>query len=188
MYAQGRRCRDVAMQADCVTSTASTLAVANLVPGSPNRFRYRTTREDNIRLADEIGAIRVNHLVMTGRVEKVNSGDWHMQANLHSTVVQQCVATLQHLTTNVRSRVTRTYVRDRSRLNCQPDHMIPEDDNLEQVDDEIDIYALAREVLVLELPSYPRSGNVRNIEIGIDATGQDRPLSGLAEIYRLLKD
>lgn len=181
------------MQAETVLTNSPVIPVSNLDPVGKNRFRYRTTNGENRKLAGEIGAVRVNSMLFEGRLAREDGGDWLLDAHLNAHVVQECVATLQHVATRVRTRVCRTFVRQLSRLSCRPDHKIPDDDSLELLGDGIDLYALARESLLLELPPYPRAGVDRDFVIGSGGEGLEEaedepPLSGLAEIYRLLKD
>ncbi|MCY4258691.1 MAG: DUF177 domain-containing protein [Rhodobacteraceae bacterium] len=171
------------------TFESHVVRVADLAGDRPNRFIFRATRNDDRKLAQEIGALRVMRTCLRGSLVKRAGGDWRLDAHLQARVVQQCITSLQHLTTVIRTPVQRTYVQDPAHMASGADNRIPEDDDLELLGDTIDFYALSREVLILELPLYPRSPDA---SVRLPGTGDDdpdeKPFAGLADFYRLLKE
>jgi len=170
---------------------SSRIPVTELAGGRSHAFVYRASREDGRQLAGEAGVLRVHGLRLQGHIVQHRNGDWHLDARLQARVVQQCISTLKHLTARINSTVQRTYVADARRMACRVDNRIPDDDSLELLGSMIDLFALAREALILELPLYPRASAATAGLADIDSGNTDletKPLAGLADFYRLLKE
>ena len=133
------------------------LLVAELSTEQPNPFCYFLPAEGRKRLAQEAGAVSMSKFSFSGEVAISDDGsDWHLSARLGATVVQQCVVSLADVKTRIDVDVLRKFVSDPANFAPGPDCEIPDDDSLEILATEIDLYAIARELLILELPAYPR--------------------------------
>ncbi len=188
--ARGEGEQDI-MAANGNSMAAARIVVAELAMDRTNTFGYRASGDDGRHLAGEVGALRVHGLSLQGHIVRRRNGDWRLEARLRARVVQQCISTLTHLTTRINSSVQRTYVADASRMACQADNRIPDDDSLEPLGAVIDLAELAREALILEMPLYPRAPSAcESPADGRDGHGVPgtRPLAGLADFYRLLKE
>ena len=166
----------------------SSLSITDLSLDNKNNFKLKPNSAQLHDLATEIGIIKVSKLIFIGTIEAQRNNDWKLAGQLRAIVVQECVATLNHVTTHIDINVFRTLIADARRLNPKPNHMIPDDDSLELLTDEIDIFAIARETLLLELPLYPHSAiNSYNYVEGHDIdNSSNRKLTKLAELHNIL--
>lgn len=147
------------------------------------------------RMADDLSVRSVRKLRFTGRLTAVGKYDWHLRARLGATVVQDCVVTLEPVTTRIDVDVARDYVADMPEPTVE-DFEIPEGDTPEPLPRTLDLMALASEALALALPDYPRA---QGVELGqavfaapgvAPMTDEDaKPLAGLAALRdKLAKD
>ena len=124
------------------------------------KFDIRLDSRDRRRLATDVGVSSLAKLRFTGEIKFSPPSDWLLDAKLGATAIQPCVLTLDPVRTRIESVVHRRFspVSDiQAPGSCVP---MPEDENLEPIPDEIDLRALIRESLVLELPLYPKRKGV----------------------------
>lgn len=166
------------------------LRVAELSNRRANRFR-RAPDEDTTRaLAETLGAEALRKLALTGEVKPVSNG-WRLEAHLGATAVQNCVVTLEPVSTRIERDVVRTYLPAQQLDSPEPgsETEVPEDDSVEPLGEVIDLDAVMLEALALALPDYPRK---EGVEIGqalyaedgvVPMTDEDaRPFAGLKEL------
>ena len=134
--------------------------IAKLSGIRTNKFDIRLNTEDRARLAEEAGVRLVAKLRFAGEIIAVPPGDWLLRAKLGATVVQPCVVTLNPVKTRMDSAVERRYspiYATPAPGSCVP---IPDNENLEPIKEEIDLWEIICESLVLVLPLYPRCPDV----------------------------
>lgn len=148
---RSRQGKQIAQQA-----SVDNLAVEDLETGGRNEFLFVPEIPARAQMAADAGFCKIKKLRLSGTVRDTGNGDWQLHGTLQASVVQQCVVTLNPVTSPVQAKLTRLYVTDASRLMPKSDFEIPEDENLELLRERIDLFELARETLLLELPQYPR--------------------------------
>ena len=132
------------------------LEIASLSEKSSNRFRYTPGKATLKQLATDISAVAIVKLEFNGDIRAVSTDEWRLQGHLGATVTQQCVVSLDKVKTRINVPVERRYLSDPERVYPAMDCAVPKDDSLELLTPEIDIFGLVREVMLLELPTYPR--------------------------------
>ncbi|MEL7253117.1 MAG: DUF177 domain-containing protein [Pseudomonadota bacterium] len=134
------------------------IKVSKLSPKAPFPFDLQPSDDDLAALQEELGLISLRKLRLVGQISASGATDWALTGKLGATVVQPCVVTLDPVTTRIDDAVRRLYVKkwpDEADLGEEVE--MPEDDSLEPLGDEIDIYGVLKEALALALPVYPRS-------------------------------
>lgn len=168
-------------------SKVRSLNVKDLSTTAPNGFRFRPGKSALAELAREIRANSVTNLAFRGEVRAASPDEWLLRGRLGATVRQQCVISLDNVTTRIDVAVERRFLADMDRVYPGLECPVPEDDTVEPLAHAIDLYGLAREVLLLELPTYPRNDDAVVPE-GVDPSplpgrdkGGSRPFAVLSE-------
>lgn len=163
------------------------LTVRDLSTTAANGFRFRPGKSVLAELAKEIRANTVSNLTFCGEVRAVSPDEWLLHGRLGATVRQQCVISLDDVTTRIDVAVERRFLADMDRVYPGLECPVPEDDTVEPLASTIDLYGLAREVLLLELPTYPRTDDAV-VPQGVDPSplpdrdnGNSRPFAVLSE-------
>ena len=170
----------------------SKLVVAGLSTTMVNRFRFLPNQQELKEIAGEIQAISLSGLVFRGKIRAASQSEWHLSGRLRATATQQCVVSLETVRTSVDAEVKRRFVDDAGIVYPSVDCPVPEDDSLELLAPVIDLRSLARETLILELPSYPRIEGA-SAPAGSDAlsrqdTRSRQPFAVLSEFRERMTD
>ncbi len=144
--------------------------------------------------AEELGVRAVKKLRLHGTVRAEAKHDWRLDARLGATVVQDCVVTLEPVTTRIDVDVIRSYRVDLPEP-AGDDLEMPEDDTIEPLPRQLDLQELMMEALALALPDYPRAPGVELGEAVFAAPGvapmtddDAKPLAGLAAFRDKLQE
>ena len=120
--------------------------------------------------------------------------DWQLEAQLEATVVQDCVATLEPVRTQLSEPVRRSFVAALSEPDAAEVEM-PEDDSVEPLPASLDVGQVLIEALALALPLYPRADGAPEVEVAVAAPGVQpltsddlKPFAGLAALRSGSKD
>ncbi|MFT6532037.1 MAG: uncharacterized metal-binding protein YceD (DUF177 family) [Limimaricola cinnabarinus] len=118
---------------------------------------------------------------------------WRLEGDLGATVVQDCVVTLDPVTTRIDEKVIRRYLADVTEPEATEVEM-SEDDTIEPLPSALDIASVMIEALALALPDYPRvegaaAGDHSVAEPGAEPiTDEDvKPFAGLKGLRDRLK-
>ena len=163
------------------------LRIADLHGSANNEFQFVPDRPELEQLADEVSAVRVASVKLFGSIVAASPEDWRLTGRLAAAVTQRCVVSLELVRTRIDAEVSRRYLADRTRVYPVLDCPVPKDDSVELLTDCIDLYDIVREVLLLELPSYPRLNDA--VVPGIadtdpcpdEPTSRERPFSVLSD-------
>ena len=166
--------------------TTHILALARLGRASDTDFSIEPDTDARKKIAEDLSLRGLRKLRLTGTLQAVGKYDWHLEARLGATAVQECVVTLDPVTTRIDTDFTRSYVVDLPEPTAE-DFEIPEDDTVEPLPQTLNLLDLMSEVLALALPDYPRA---EGVELGTaifaapgvqPMTDEDaKPLAGLA--------
>lgn len=144
----------------------------------------------SIRSALDLRGLRKVRLA--GELAPEGRTDWRLSAHLGATVVQDCVVTLDPVTTRIEEPVVRRYLADFEHPTGAEVEMT-EDETVEPLPAELDLLALLEESLALVLPPYPRAAgaevaNSSVTEPGVDPLTDDevKPFAGLAGLREKL--
>lgn len=164
------------------------LALARLGRATDTTFLLEPDANTRQRIADDLALRGLRKVRFTGTLRAMGKYDWHLTATLGATAVQDCVVTLEPVTTRIDVDVVRKYVTDLPEPTVE-DFEIPEDDTIEALPQQLDLIELLSEALALALPDFPRADGVELGEAIFAAPGvqpmtdQDaKPLAGLAAL------
>ncbi len=168
--------------------------VADLNARTDHDVYLEPDTEARAALAERIGIPAIRKLRLAGRIEAEGSRDWRFAGRLGATVVQDCVITLDPVTTRIDVDVLRRY--QAGYVAPEEDEIeMPEDDSLEALGEVIDPGAILEEALALALPLYPRKDGAGIDEAVFTEPGkqpmtdeQARPFAGLAALRNQLED
>lgn len=158
----------------------------------PNRkitsFALQPTSEERAAVAAELGILGIKKLRFAGTLAPQGKRDWRLEAALGATVVQECVVTLDPVTSRIDEDVVRSYLSDLPEVTAGEIEM-PEDDTQEPLPDTLDLAEVMIEALSLALPPYPRSegaslGEAVFAESGVVPMRDEdtKPFAGLAAL------
>ena len=163
-------------------------------------FEHRLDSAQLSVLKDELGLSGLRKVSLTGELTPAGKRDFALSASLGATAVQPCTITLEPVTTRIDAGVTRRFVAEMPKHSDQAEEdefggiAMLEDDTLEPLGTEVDLWRVMSEALALELPDYPRAqgaelGTVNVTEPGKDAMSEDdlKPFAGLADLKSKLE-
>ncbi|MFX0544595.1 YceD family protein [Roseovarius sp. S1116L3] len=176
------------------------LRVAELPKGTTLSFDIVPDAQMRAAMAEELGVIALRKLTFRGTLAPLGRRDWQLKADLGATAQQECVATLEPVTTRVDSKVERRFLTDMphpEELAPTPDDGVemPEDDTEEPLGDVIDLARVLIEAVALALPDYPRKDGIEPTAAIAAPPGQApldddavKPFAGLAALRAQMKD
>ncbi|MCK0143314.1 DUF177 domain-containing protein [Aliiroseovarius sp. F20344] len=132
------------------------LRVSDLSTNVDTQFELVPADADCKAIALDLGLPALRKLRFKGTLSARGKTDWQLKAQLGATVVQDCVVTLDPVTTRIEEAVSRRWVRDLPELEMGDEVEMPEDETLEPLGAEIDLGAVMIESLALALPLFPR--------------------------------
>ncbi|WP_264213261.1 YceD family protein [Leisingera thetidis] len=175
-------------------SESTALRVADLPQNTPTAFEIVPGKEELAALAAELGVTALRKLRFSGAITARGKRDWQLKADLGATVVQDCVVTLEPVTTRIDEKVALTYLA-RFETPDEAEAEMPEDDSIEALGSHIDPGAVMAEALALHIPAYPRKDGAELGEAVYTRPGaapmrdeDARPFAGLAALRGQLKD
>ncbi|RYG92306.1 DUF177 domain-containing protein [Loktanella sp. IMCC34160] len=147
-------------------------------------FDLMPTPAERAAVAAALDIPKVRKLRLTGRLLPVGRKDWRLEAELGATVVQDCVVTLEPVTTRIDEAVTRSYLSEVPDLGTGEVEM-PEDDEADPLPAVLDLAEVMIEALALALPPFPRAegASLEDPDDDDDDTADvRRPFSGLKDL------
>lgn len=167
------------------------LRVAHLNPRQLTPIDLSPDKQARRAIADDLGIIALPALRLTGDLRAGGSDSWVFEGRIEARAVQECVATLAPVETDITESIRRVF---------SPHQHQPEEAEIEMPDDEIeplglfiDMGAIATEALALALPAWPRAadtaphapetqGPATGDQPAADDDDQRRPFAGLADL------
>ena len=129
--------------------------IESLYLKQPNPFLLVPRRSAAAAMAADIGAIEIKKLRFEGVVVSTGTSSWQLTGQLGATVIQECVVSLAPVKTRLDVKVVRNFTTEEEAGTTRSYAPVPELD-IEVVARSIDLAAVAREALLLELPIYPK--------------------------------
>ena len=175
-----------------MTGARRSLTVADLSAVSPNPFEFLPADEMLAELARDVGATSISRLRFCGDITASPNGEWCLSGKIGASIVQQCVVSLQDVRTRIDTTLERRYLADIGQVYPGIECPVPEDDTIELLTPEIDLYSIAREALLLELPVYPRKDGAElpdgTLPLAEDTAPDDPPTARPFAILSDLRD
>ena len=168
------------------------IEIASLYLEEPNPFLFVPRRGAAAAIAVDIGAIEIKKLRFEGAVVSTGTSNWRLTGQLGATVIQECVVSLAPVKTRLDVDVVRNFTAEETAETARPYAPVPELD-IEFVARSIDLAAVARETLLLELPIYPKiegaESKLSNFSGGTEPDFNEdgrRPFASLSELRNRL--
>ena len=162
---------------------------ADLSTKRATEFELVPSQADCDAIARDLRIVGLRKLRFSGSLKPLDKRDWQMTADLGATVTQECVVTLDPVTTRIADKVGRRWLKHLSEPSDDDEVEMPEDDSVEPLTDMIDLGQVMIEALALALPLYPR---VEGAEVAANVfaepgtkpmTDDDvKPFAGLSEL------
>lgn len=130
--------------------------LARLRETSEFPFDIAPSPEESAMIAGLMDARAVRKMRFAGKLTALASGGWQLDGQLGATVVQNCVVTLDPVTSRVDQEVRRRYVPNAAPRGTEVILSPDDDDEVEPLPDRLDLGLVAVEALALALPPYPR--------------------------------
>ena len=166
--------------------------IESLYLKQPNPFLLVPRRSAAAAMAADIGAIEIKKLRFEGVVVSTGTSSWQLTGQLGATVIQECVVSLAPVKTRLDVKVVRNFTTEEAAGTTRSYAPVPELD-IEVVARSIDLAAVAREALLLELPIYPKiEGAEAKMSKFPGGTGPEfhedgrRPFASLSELRNRL--
>ena len=144
------------MEAALAQLPTSHLRLADLTTRRATQFDLNPTADERKAVADALGIIAIKKLRFEGELTPLGKSDWSLTAKIGATVVQECVVTLDPVSTRIDEEVTRRYMADLPDIDAAEVEM-PEDDTIDPLPESVELAQVMIEALSLALPAYPRS-------------------------------
>lgn len=135
---------------------SKTLRVADLPTRKTTTFVIAPNDKERAAIAMALAVPSIKKLKFTGEISPAGSKNWRLDAELGATVIQECVVTLDPVTTRIDEKVSRTYVPELTVAKGAEVEM-PEDDTIDEIPETLDLVEIMLESLSLALPAFPRS-------------------------------
>ncbi len=169
-------------------SSKSLFRVSDLSQKQGASFSLTPSADALREIESALGLQAVRKVRFEGDLSTFGKRDWQLNGKLGATVVQSCVVTLEPVTTRIDTDVTRQFIADYE-APSEEEYELTDDENIEPLPTEIDVFEILKESLALALPPYPRKENAElttsaYTEPGKKAmTDEDvKPFAGLAAL------
>jgi uncharacterized metal-binding protein YceD (DUF177 family) len=169
------------------------MRLADLPTSRPTTFALAPTAAERQAIAQLLGIVALKKLKFEGTLMPQGRTDWTLQAQLGATVVQECVVTLDPVTTRIDEPVTRAYMKDIPEIDAAELEM-SQDDTIDPLPETLDLAQVMIEALSLALPPYPRSAGAALGKIAVTAPGltpmsddDAKPFAGLGALRESLE-
>ncbi|TPE51473.1 DUF177 domain-containing protein [Amaricoccus solimangrovi] len=152
-------------------------------------FDIAPTEAEAQAIARLMDARSVRKLRFAGRLVPVARGGWRLEGKLGATVTQNCVVTLDPVTTRVDQGVRRVYLPDAAPAAAEVILSPDDDEEVDPLPERLDIGLVALEALALALPAYPRKEGAALADTGFAAEDEEvKPFAALAALRDKLGD
>ena len=169
------------------------MRLAELRTGRPTSFTLEPTPAERKAVAQELGLVALKKLKFEGTLTPQGRNDWTLQAKLGATVVQECVVTLDPVTTRIDEQIVRAYVKDIPDIDAAEVEMA-QDETVDPLPDTLDLAQVMIEALSLALPPDPRSSDAELGSVAVTAPGMKpmsdddaKPFAGLGALRESLE-
>ncbi|MDC0737334.1 DUF177 domain-containing protein [Cognatishimia sp. SS12] len=160
--------------------------VADLRQNQQTRFVIEPDAAALEALTRDLDIVNLRKLRFEGAIMASGKRDWKVQGALGATVVQACVVTLAPVTTRIDAEIEWIFKADYQSPEVE-EYELTDEENVEQLGTEIDVFSVMRESLALNLPLYPRAPDATFEKMAYTEPGKKamtdedaRPFAGLA--------
>lgn len=172
---------------------ADLLRFADLNPKKPVRFEIVPEPAQMQAIAQELELRGLRKMRFKGALTARGKNDWILEAKLGATVIQDCVVSLDPVTTRIEEDVLRVYLSEWEEPEDSEVEM-SEDDASEPLPATLNLLDVASEALALALPLFPRADGAELGEIVVTEPGAEpltqeaaKPFAGLADLKKKME-
>lgn len=169
------------------------MRLSELTTGRATPFSLLPNAPERKAIADALGIVAIKKLKFEGTLTPQGRSDWTLHAKLGATVVQDCVVTLDPVTTRIDEEIARAYMAEIPEIDAAELEM-SQDDAIDPLPETLDLAQVMIEALSLALPSYPRSAGADLGKIAVTAPGiapmsddDAKPFAGLGALRESLE-
>jgi len=171
------------------------LRISDLPADRPHVVTLQPDVATRAQIAASLDIPLLRKLRFDATLAPLGQSDWQLTAKLGATVVQDCVVTLDPVTTRIDEVVSRTYLASLPELPDDEEVEMPDDETVEALPATLDLGAVLLEALTLAVPAYPHSEGVAPVnqafaEPGVTPLDDEatKPFAGLAALRDKLSD
>lgn len=139
------------------------LRIARLDRNRPHDIEISLSKDEYTALAKDIGARKLEKLRFEGVLHARDVG-WDLQMSLGYSIVQACVISDLPVKTRYDGEISRKYRPEDEALPVDLTLEVDFDDSVEVLGNEIDLWALLHESLLLTMPPFPRHADYIHAE------------------------
>ncbi len=146
-------------------------------------------------LAQHLGLRGLRKLRFEGEITPNGRTDWKLDAKLGATILQDCVVTLERVTTRIDEEISRSYFAKLPDIEDGSEIEMPDDDTVELLQSIIDPGVVMVEALILSIPEFPRVEGAELDQAFFTEPGKTpmddaeaRPFSGLKALQEKLEN
>jgi uncharacterized metal-binding protein YceD (DUF177 family) len=165
------------------------IRIADIGKSAKTSFEVIWDYDECAIAADILGAVSVNKMKFKGHVSPSNHKDWELNGILGASVIQTCVITLEPVKSRIDIPVVRRFLSKPPVSDSDSEVEIEWAMEEEPLEAQIDINAVALEIIAMGIPDYPRTEGAELEETNFTAPGEDamtdedaRPFGGLAAL------
>ena len=149
-------------------------------------FSLEPDADARAELAQSLGVRALRKVRLEGRLSPDGDLDLRLDARLGATVLQDCVATGNPVTTRIEERVIRLYVHDLP-VPVGEEVEMAADENADPLPTTLDLEEVLAEALALALPSWPRIEGAEPVRISVSEPGTSPMTDADARPFAALK-
>ena len=174
--------------------SSKSIEFAKLDENKRHDFKLAWDADALERFENDLDLRQLRKFAATISVEKTGKKDWRATGKVGATVVQACVATTKDVTTRIDETFERLYMADFDAYDVETRSETHLEENLEPLSAQLDLEALALEVLALHLPDYPRADDAETIRAISTPKGAEpiedtaKPFASLAQLKDKLEN
>ena len=166
------------------------LRISNLDTQKPTEFNLVPSQKERKTIAAFLGLQELRKLRFSGQIFATGKADWSLTGQLGATAVQDCVVTLEPVSSRIDTAVKRQFIADFTPVEQDEEETeISGDENSEVLGSHIDLQAVMLEALSLALPLYPKAeganlDQANFAQDGVTPMSDDdaRPFAGLSDL------
>ncbi len=182
------------MEAHLADLPTSYLRLSDLASRKATPFDLTPSTSERMAIAAALGIVAIKKLKFAGEITPVGRTDWDLRGMLGATVVQDCVVTLDPVTTRVDEPVRRGYMAEVEETE-EVEVEMTVDENVEPLPASIDLYGVLVEALALAMPVYPRANGAELGDAVFSKSGtapmtddDAKPFAGLGDLRKALEN
>lgn len=132
------------------------IKVAELPKASEYRFDLEFSDQDLRIIAEILCVPRVKKVGFKGKLMPFGRRDWELEAKIGATVTQECVITLDPVTTRIDQNIRRRFLADLEPGAADSVVEMDGDDETDRLEPILDLGHIALESIALYLPMFPK--------------------------------